>query len=937
MAKDAFPESYKDPVYAQLDSATEQKLGLPVGLLSSVRGNGERSNHSATNELGTKSVYQFIPATRKAILDKYGIDVTLSPQNASEGAGLLLKEGLDRNKGDASAAVGEYIGGLDRANWGRQTKAYINRVMVGQTQAKASTLENDFGKWMAANPASPERVSQAPGEQAPAPAKADQLADGFGQWLERNPQSAEQQEPPRMGLIDSVRESITGSQRATPETQTLPEWTAMPELNSLSMASFKTGLGTLLSSPEETVKVIQANAPGVQVRQDEKGNFILRSAQDGKDYAIPPGFSMGDIPRAVGGLAAFTPAGRAATLPGMALAGAATQGAIEAMQLATGGEFNPGDVALAGALPAGVSLVARGVGAVAQPVKQALQRASGRSPLVEEALQRQADDAARTINIKPPAEPSAPPVATAAPVAPAAPMATPMATPELTQTAKKAAGGGMGSEEAKRALAEQAAPDPSVVAAAKRLGIEDHLQPDHVTTNQAYRELAQAVKSIPSSSARTAEIQGLDEVGQRASRLIDEIGGTNDLSALSSTVKAELQGSATKMQDQASKLYETARKMIPEGAEVQASDTVGFLQAEAAKMGGADKLAKVSPVEARLLANLSSEEPVTYAFLDSTRKQIGQALQKASGPFKDSESGLLNKLYSTLSNDQERVAREFGDNAYYTYQAAKYATRLQKGFEDDLTALFGRNLDRSIATPLSGAVRVLAKGDSEALVRLVASVPKDLRQNVVASGLATTFRTAATKGELSFPTYAKWYEGLMRNRQAYTAVMSNLPLSARKQMHALYKVSNAISAASKERITTGRIQAVNEQLKDADTLVARLYEIGKRSAVAVPAEIVSTSVGMPGAGMSAAIASALSKGAKAPAAQAIDQLIVSPEFIQLAKAPAGPAKEAAAKRLSRSQAFRRFVAAAGNPREMTNKERWILQSMQARNTTTERQ
>lgn len=731
--------------------------------------------------------------------------------------------------------------------------------------------------------------------------------------------------PAEPGLIDAVKESITGTQRATPETQGLPDWAGMPELNQASMASFKTGLGTLLSNPGETAQIIKANFPGAQINQDAKGNFLITSSVDGKQYAIKPGFSVSDIPRAVGALAAFTPAGRAASIPGMTAAGAATQGAIELSQSATGGEFNPEDVALAGALPAAFGVVAKGIGAAAQPARQALRRMTGGAPEVPPTAIPAVAPAAPA-----PAMPAAPAPAAQAPVAA-------MATTELTQTAKKAAGGGMGSEEAKRVLAEQAAPDPSVVAAAKRLGIEDHLQPDHVTTNQAYRELAQAVKSIPSSSARAAEIQGLDEVGQRASRLIDEIGGTNDLSALSATVKAELQGSAAKMQDQAGRLYDAARKMIPEGSEVQASETVGFLQAEAAKMGGADKLAKVSPIEARLLANLSGDDPVTYAFLDSTRKQIGQAIQKSSGPFKDSESGLLKKLYSTLSQDQEGVAKQFGDDAYNTYQAAKHATRLQKGFEDDLSALFGRNLDRSLAVPLSGAVRVLAKGDSEKLAQLVASVPKELRQNVVASGLATTFRTAGTKGELSFPTYAKWYEGLMRNRQAYAAVMGNLPLSARKQMHALYKVSDSISAASKERITTGRIQAVNEQLKDADTLVSRLYEVGKRAAVAAPAEVVSTSMGMPGAGMSAAIASALSKGAKTPAAQAIDRLIVSPEFVQLAKAPAGPAKEAAAKRLSRSQAFRRFVAAAGNPREMTNKERWILQSMQARNTTTERQ
>lgn len=186
---DAFPTSYKDPLYASLDTSTEQKLGLPVGSLSSIRLNGERSNHDEVSSAGARTVYQFTPATRNAILKKYGIDVTLSPQNASEGAGLLIKEGLDRNGGDLAAAVGEYIGGLDRQNWGRQTKAYVNRVMVGQKQSKDSALDNAFAAWMAANPAAPTQGTQTrqPAGAAttePGSAKPDPLADAFGAWLE---------------------------------------------------------------------------------------------------------------------------------------------------------------------------------------------------------------------------------------------------------------------------------------------------------------------------------------------------------------------------------------------------------------------------------------------------------------------------------------------------------------------------------------------------------------------------------------------------------------------------------------------------------------------------------------------------------------------------------------------------------------------------------
>jgi len=194
-AQDAFPTSYKDPLYASLDAAHEQKLGLPVGLLASVRTNGERTNHGQVSSAGAVTPYQFTPATRKAILNKYGIDVTLNPQNASEGAGLLLKEGLDRNQGDLAAAVGEYVGGLDRKEWGNVTKSYINRVMVGQKQTKDSALDNAFAKWMAGNPAVPagRDTSAAPAPAAPAaqPSQADPLADAFGKWVSNQTLPAE--------------------------------------------------------------------------------------------------------------------------------------------------------------------------------------------------------------------------------------------------------------------------------------------------------------------------------------------------------------------------------------------------------------------------------------------------------------------------------------------------------------------------------------------------------------------------------------------------------------------------------------------------------------------------------------------------------------------------------------------------------------------------
>ena len=49
------------------------------------------------------------------------------------------------------------------------------------------------------------------------------------------------------GFFEEIGEAITGSRRATPETRSLPEYTGMPELNRLTLPSFKAALGTLQS------------------------------------------------------------------------------------------------------------------------------------------------------------------------------------------------------------------------------------------------------------------------------------------------------------------------------------------------------------------------------------------------------------------------------------------------------------------------------------------------------------------------------------------------------------------------------------------------------------------------------------------------------------------------------------------------------------------
>ena len=702
------------------------------------------------------------------------------------------------------------------------------------------------------------------------------------------------------------------------------------------MASFKSALGTMISSPEETVQIIKSNYPGVQVTQDEKGNYVMQSSIDGQFYAIKPGGQVSDIPRAVGAVAAFTPAGRAVTIPGAIAAGAGTQAVIEATQAGTGGRFDTGEVALAGALGGAGQAVTR----IPQAVRDVR---AGRVPpaAAPPAAPAGAPGAAPVAPVAPvtPAAPAGAPMGTAmapaVPPAPAAP-AVAMTAEELTATTRRAAEGGLGAGRATEILATQAAPDPKVLEAARRLKIEGYLQPDHLTSNQAYRELAQAVKSIPGSQARAAEIAGLEQVGKQADDLITKIGGLTDLSQMNQVVRTQLGQTVKNLKDQADDAYTQLRTDIPAKTRGPADNVLNFVRQRADELGDPDYL---SALEKDILRKLTpknikddtgkviGKSQPTYTLIDDVRKDAGAA-SRQQGTFADADTGLAKKLYDLIDDDQFNLAETVGRGEQY--RLAKSLVKMRKGFEDDMVSLFGKQLDQSLVTKLSTATTALSKGDGEKLVNILTAIPKDMRQMVAASALNTAFGKATQTGTLNFNTYANWYKGLLENKQAYAALMNNLPQPARKSLSDLYRVADNVRKASRERITTGRIQAVQQELQGADSLLGSVFMVAKRAAIGLPIEAATTAVGLPGAGIASGLTAALSKGVKPQVIKAADELIASPEFQRLAIDGANKTpSQATVRAVARSAAFQRFAEAAKMPREMSWRERWLVQSMQA--------
>ena len=489
---------------------------------------------------------------------------------------------------------------------------------------------------------------------------------------------------------------------------------------------------------------------------------------------------------------------------------------------------------------------------------------------------------------------------------------------ELAETTKRATESGLRQKKAKEVLTKQAMPDKETLESAKRLEIDEYLQPDHVTTNQAFRELTQAAKSVPGSELRSQELKVFGQVAKKADDIINELGGTQDLSKLDIDVKSRLSKIQDDLYKQSETLYKQLSEKIPQKADVEANNVLNWIENQADELGGVNKL---SPLEKKVYRTLSADENgnmPTYALLDRVRKDLTAARVKKEGAFKDANTGLIKKIESELLKDQNIVADTYG--AGELFKDARNSVRIRKGVEDDMTALFGRNLDRSIVGDLSTSMTKISKGDASNLAKLVKSIPEEMRGEVVASGLNTAFGKNARNNNINFNSYAKWYENLRENKQAYNALMTNLPKEARQRLNDLYKVSNGISKATKERITTGRIQAVKDEIQGVDSLMSNIYDVAKKS---IGAEAITSAAGLPGAGVSASIASALTKG-KTNILKAADELIASPEFLEAAKRVGTKGQDQAIKKLARSKKMTKFMRTADIA---TSPEAWILQSL----------
>jgi hypothetical protein len=479
------------------------------------------------------------------------------------------------------------------------------------------------------------------------------------------------------------------------------------------------------------------------------------------------------------------------------------------------------------------------------------------------------------------------------------------------------------------AIAEAGAADPELLQAARALGLDvDNMSPAILSKNRQFQSIAMAAQSAKGSQTGIRFADDVKQIQERAAQLKEEW-GAQDLGELNKKIRDSMNDVVKNLGTKAEDIYSELARLIPgetpipEGSAVKAvKETLKKLGGDTSKLMSLERdilslaerpVASAALEDARREASFlaarngttieeelakmslptSSKRQASYFEIDRLRKRVGSKT-RGDSVFSDATRGEAKNYYKLLTADQEAAAELLGHKELV--QQAKSLVFERKNLEDQMVKLFGEQLDRSfVSRALRSSLSAISKGDTDKLVNMIKTVPKEFREEVIVSGLTSMFARANTNGIFNPTLFSNFMSAIESSPIAKNAIFSNLPAETVTGIRNLTKVSQNLTQALGERIGTG---ALAEALKTSDSLLKK----------------VLVHVAGYAGGLKGLLAVHILNGKSAPL-QAADEFLSSPQFLELVKTSvANPDKFApAARRATSSPAFIKFAEAANIP------------------------
>jgi len=529
--------------------------------------------------------------------------------------------------------------------------------------------------------------------------------------------------------------------------------------------------------------------------------------------------------------------------------------------------------------------------------------------------------------------PEVPPVGAAAPTTSPIPAGAAAPTPaprapsaaeqqgiseEMVALARRAAGRGPGSRAAREELRAAVEADPTIVQAAESLGLE--LPADVFSANVQLRNLTGLARSQPGSAADAGWQQTVANSARQVEESLTEMGASRDLAGLSDEVFTRLNNNMESLQRQGDELREAVNANLNMQSRVEATNLQDALAQTINDLGGIEEATQaMTSQERRLLRALGiGETPKqpTYAYMDRLRREIGDALNKGTGPWADTERVTLQRYYNALADDRiAHVARELGQDAADDLAASNQIFQAMYAARDEMTNLFGRDLDKGIGRQIQSVVSQGARGDTTNLRRLIAAIPEDMRADVAFSGILANARAAGPNGGFGFRQFNAIYRGIRENEPVYRELARNMTESQRTFLDNLYAVSQGIADADNRIIRTGRARGGPAEEINARSLTGAMMDAAARRGVGSAATGTGALLGGPaGAAAGFALDQALARLTRGSASNLdrVSEVIGSAAYRDLVnEAGRGGNMTRAINRLANSKPFGLFARGLG--------------------------
>lgn len=781
-------------------SATEQKYGIPSGLLSAVISKESSGNPSAISKKGAIGLGQVMPDTAREM----GYDpekMKSDPNMQIDAAGQYLGQMLRRHNGDVSTALAAY-------NWG---PGNVQKYQAGQKSTVPAETQNYI---------TDPRFAQWTNQQQPLPG-SDQELNQLSQEINQPWRTS----PPPPTMADNLEQAGKGLLQAGVNVANIPGAVVNTALDAAGV-------------PKDA-QVMQLQLPQGMRPTDP---YAQIGAEIGP-YLIP-GIGAERTAAALASAAGASRTERAATqvanMLSENLAGTLAQsqqgGQIDPSQLLANTGLGIAGSAAGRAIPAAIgagSAYVRGLRGAEEvvPVPSVVNQADVTPQYTADYIpagSTQADSftpAPSQYSVSQPARSS---------IEQQQPVTLPVndAVPSST-AAEYAAAAQSGNEGRIRQIVNDVQPDQSVVDAAKRLDLDpDSMLEAYTSGNDAFKAVQMGLASQDESVLGAVRRDSINRISDRAAKIIDDAGAMPDRLAMNDKFVSDFNNTRNALKAEENKLYKPVQDAIAPNTVVQPEKTKDLLNQLADNQGGFEHLSTLEKKVYESLSPLKADAtPPTYARLNSLRSQVGAELGKAGTPFGSAEERNLSQLYSTLSEDRDAVARAagFGDQI----RAANAVTAQRKMMEERMFSLLGKDLSGDVTARTATALNGLSNGDTKAFTQLIRSVPdKETRAQLIATGMRDMLRKGS-RSDLAnnINGFVDFYGALKRNG-SIRLLTKELPEQTVRQLEDMYTLGRNVKAANQYYLATGKLKAFLDKFEKADGFLDKLATHGKMATIA---------------------------------------------------------------------------------------------------------